>query len=59
VTTWFSTINTSDPAKSVLKGNGAVFCAAIAVLLAMAFFLVECSRHPALLDDTAITFVGP
>jgi hypothetical protein len=59
VTTWFSTLNTSDPAKSVLRGNGAVLCAAIAVFLATAFFLVECSRHPGLLDDAAVSFVGP
>jgi hypothetical protein len=59
VTTWFSTLNTSDPANSALRGNGAVFCAAIAVLLATAFFLVECSRHPAFLDDAAVSFVGP
>jgi hypothetical protein len=59
VTTWFSTLNTSDPAKSVIRGNGAVFCTAILVLLAMAIFLAECSRYPSLLPDAAVGFVGP
>jgi hypothetical protein len=59
VTTWFSTLHSSDPAKSIVKGNVAVFCAAIAVLLATALFLAECSRHPPLLDDAAVSFVGP
>jgi hypothetical protein len=59
VTTWFSTSTTSDPAKSVIRGNGAVFCTAIVVLLAMAIFLAECSRHPSLLQDAAVGFIGP
>jgi hypothetical protein len=59
VTAWFSSLDTSDPAKSVIRGNVPVFCAAIAVLLATALFLVERSLHPSLLDDAAITLAGP
>jgi hypothetical protein len=35
------------------------YCAAIAVLLAIAVFLVECSGHPSLLEDAATTSIGP
>jgi hypothetical protein len=59
VTTWFSTVNASDLGKSALRGNGPVLCAAIAVLLATAIFLVACSCHPSLLEDAAITLAGP
>jgi hypothetical protein len=54
-----STSSASQSAHSDLRGNGIVVCAAVAVLLAMALFLGECSLHPSLLDDAAITLAGP
>jgi hypothetical protein len=59
VTTTLSTINASESATSDLRANSVVICAAIAVLLAIALFLVECSRHPSLLQDAATTSVDP
>jgi hypothetical protein len=62
VTTTLSTLNASESAESAnsdLLVNSVVICAAIAVLLAVALFLVECSRHPSLLPDAAISLAGP
>ena len=59
MTTTLSTLNASESANSDLLDNSVVICAAIAVLLAVALFLVECSRHPSLLSDAAISLAGP
>jgi hypothetical protein len=59
VTTTLSTLTASESANSDLLANSVVICAAIAVLLAVALFLVECSRHPSLLPDAAISLAGP
>jgi hypothetical protein len=59
VTTTLSTLNASESVNSDLRGNGAVICAAIVVLLAVALFLVECSRHPSLIQDAATSSAGP
>jgi hypothetical protein len=55
MTTW----NASGSALSDLRSNIVILCAAVAVLVAMALFLAECSLHPSLLDDAAITLAGP
>ena len=44
---------------SDLRANIVVICAAIAVLLAIALFLVECPGRPSLLEDAAAISVGP
>jgi hypothetical protein len=59
VTTTLSTLNASEAANSDIRGNGVAICAAIAVLLAIALYLVECSRHPSLLQDAATSSAGP
>jgi hypothetical protein len=59
VTTTLSTLNASESANSDLRIDSVVICTAIAVLLAVALFLVECSRHPSLLPDAAISLAGP
>ena len=59
MTTTLSTLNASESVNTDLRGNGVVICAAIAVLLAIALYLVECSRHPSLLQDAATSSVGP
>jgi hypothetical protein len=59
VTTTLSTLNASESVNTYLRGNGVVICVAIAVLLAIALYLVECSRHPSLLQDAATSSVGP
>jgi hypothetical protein len=58
MTTAFSTSNISESTKSVFRGNGLVLCAAIAVLLTMTLFLLECARHPSLLQDDAVSLSG-
>jgi hypothetical protein len=58
VTTWFSTLNTSDPAKSAFRGNIAVFVGALAVLVAIALYLAVSAGHP-IAQDAADAFIGP
>lgn len=58
MTTTISTLNASESASSDLRGNGVVICVAIAVLLGIALFLVENSRHPSLLQDAATSSAG-
>jgi hypothetical protein len=59
VTITLSTLNASEAANSDLRGNGVVICAALAVLLAIVLYLVECSRDPLLLQDAATSSAGP
>jgi hypothetical protein len=59
MTTTLSTLNASEAANSDLRGNGVIICAASAVSLAIALYLVECSRDPLLLQDAATSSAGP
>ena len=59
LSTFNTSENASESARSDLRDNGVVIFAAIAVLLALALFLGECARHPSLLQDAATSLAGP
>jgi hypothetical protein len=58
MTIWLSTSNASDRANGALDGNRAVLCAALAVLVAIALYLVVSPEHVMSANDAA-SLAGP